>query len=959
MTLHKPSHPLVWAFILLVVSVTIIGLSTSNFRNPFYWEYSLSGPSSITYGNDGRYYIVDGGYKKIVILDANYRIERILHGEKKEKGFYYASQVSAGADGTMYVADRMYSGVGTIIGKERILKYSATGKFMGTIFEKSYATDVGPMQYGNIYSMSVDGDTLTIGMKQEDTHSIQRITMDLKTYEITRKDYVLEESVRLSDVTMDVHSDSLYYTTRLGALISLSGNGTETTLVAGGNGLPWHVDVDRETRNVYYTDLEQKKVYQVDQLGRSQEIYRGKEPIYDLQVNNQVLTMTDYSSVYIYKNDEVTELYTIDDQPGWAVVMLFLWVVVGCVAAIILLIAGLRRIQNILNKNVVQRGILIVVVALITTVLVTYLAFSSMFVVTNRDLIKDLNLYGDVLIAAMDTQELKTMNSVEAYESQPFMEMKEALNSITDASYDNGLYYYYIVYKRYNDTIVGVMDYEDTMTSRHPFFSWGDNDYTAVIKEQETIQVENEVSSYGTWSYVLKPIIEEDGTGIGIMEVGISTDELVQSQRRLLLEIIVTILCAIVVMIIIMMEVVFYKMHQEINRHVGLRVFPLRTLIFISFLADSMQDAFIPILIAGRYNPDWIIPAHIGIALPITMQLFMTALFSFVGGFLSSHVGIKKTLVYGFGIQLIGYVVAGITTDYVGILVAKSIVGMGMGLIIVGVNTLAAMADEKESGRLFGEVNAGILAGVTAGVGIGSVLLSRVGYREVYLTAALMILLGCVVSLFGENQKVELQKHIPVSIKGFFLHREIWPFLVLLLMPFLIALSYREYFFPLYAESMGMSESGIGYLYLLSGLIVIYAGPTITHYTIQWLGEKGAVLMATGLMAAASLVFGIMGSLLSAVIGIFILSFAISFGYAAQATYYASRDVTKQYGEGNAMSVYSLFDNGGQTVGPLLYASALVLGYGIGALVIGIGLLVCMGFFVMSQQKKVKKRASN
>ncbi len=962
MKLHKLSHPGLWAFGLFVVSLIIIGLSTSNFRNPFYWEYTLSGPSSISYGNDGRYYIVDGGYKKVIVLDGNYRVDRVLHGEKKDKGFYYASQVCADSNGVIYIADRIYSGVGTQISKERILQYSATGKYMATIFEQTYSLENGPMQYGNIYSMSIEEETLTFGMRQEDSGSIQRIVIDTKSKAITRHPHVIGEGLSLSDIAINAKTDTIYYTTRLGELIALDKEGKRTFLATDKEGVAWHLDVDGKTQEIYYTDLEHNRVNHIDASGGVQHLYTGDEPIYDVQANAGIVTMTDYSSVSIYKNGQITNLYTIDDHPGWTVILIFFWMVVGAIAGCALIVMLLRRLQSLLNNSVVQRGILIIVVALITTVLVTYLAFSSMFVVTNHDLIKDLNLYGDVLIASMDIKDLKAMDTIEAYESAPFAKMKEALNGITDASYNNGLYYYYIVYKRYEDSIVGVMDYEDTITARHPFFQWGDNTYTSVMKNQETVQVENEVSSYGTWSYVLKPIMEEseDGTrtAIGIMEVGISTDELVQSQERLLIEIIITILCAIVVMIIVMMEVVFYKMHQETNRLAGLRVFPLRTLIFISFLADSMQDAFIPILIAGRYSREWMIPEHIGIALPITMQLLMTALASFMGGFLSTHIGMKKTLFYGFTVQFIGYVVAAITTDYIGILVAKSIVGIGMGLIIVGVNTLAAM-DEEDSGRLFSEVNAGILAGVTAGVGVGSVLLLRVEYMQVYLTAAGIIVIGCVLSLFGENHKATRHKYIPVSIKGFFTHREIWPFLVLLLMPFLIALSYREYFFPLYAESMGMTESTIGYLYLLSGLIVIYAGPMFTRFSIQWLGEKGAVLMATAFMAGASILFGILESLLGAVIGIFILSFAISFGYAAQATYYASREVTKSYGEGNAMSVYSLFDNGGQTVGPLLYASALVVGYRGGTLIIGIGVIMCMGFFVLTQRGKVKKRASN
>lgn len=70
-------------------------------------------------------------------------------------------------------------------------------------------------------------------------------------------------------------------------------------------------------------------------------------------------------------------------------------------------------------------------------------------------------------------------------------------------------------------------------------------------------------------------------------------------------------------------------------------------------------------------------------------------------------------------------------------------------------------------------------------------------------------------------------------------------FLLLALLPFLLALSYREYFIPLYAAEMGISETMIGRIYLGCGLLIIYAGPTLTEKLISRLGGKWTVALAS------------------------------------------------------------------------------------------------------------------
>ena len=83
-----------------------------------------------------------------------------------------------------------------------------------------------------------------------------------------------------------------------------------------------------------------------------------------------------------------------------------------------------------------------------------------------------------------------------------------------------------------------------------------------------------------------------------------------------------------------------------------------------------------------------------------------------------------------------------------------------------------------------------------------------------------------------------------------------------------------------------------------------------------------------------------------------LLSVAISFGYAAQSTYYSELPSVEHYGGGRAMGVYSLFENIGQTIGPMVYGLAMLMGYRSGLSIIGGVMLGLLLLFLRCNSKK-------
>ena len=193
-----------------------------------------------------------------------------------------------------------------------------------------------------------------------------------------------------------------------------------------------------------------------------------------------------------------------------------------------------------------------------------------------------------------------------------------------------------------------------------------------------------------------------------------------------------------------------------------------------------------------------------------------------------------------------------------------------------------------------------------------------------------------------------------VSFPRFFFNRRVLGFFALVLVPFMMALSYREYFFPLFAESQGIGENHVGQLFMLCGMLTIYVGPRLSAFLIRILGPRWCVVLASGGMGAALLLFVLRPVVWAVLAGLFIMSLTVSFAYTCQYMYFEELPDSLAYGPGKAMGVYSVFESLGQVLGPVVYGSLLSFGWrtGIGAfLVLMAALLAFFALLILSGRK--------
>lgn len=924
---------------------------------PFSTAYAFDGPSGVFPGESGRLYIIDQGKKTVLITDGQGKLLRSIDcGTDGDSEPYYASLVAEGADGSIYVADTRYAGQGTRISQERIFRYDADGENGTCIYLIDYEAieQEAPLQYGNILSLREENGALVFTRKTDNGLAVCQL--DLASGRLQSAGYDLPGQY-ISDADAEPGTLRPIFTNRLGQVCTVTDGATEVLLDEGRTS--WMLCA--EEGRIYYSDIAANAVLCYDlETGREEIVLEAPDILYGVQTAGGRLYTTDYMGYYMLEDGEASYVDALTySQPLlrcalWAA--LFLGGLLAVAVAYLLLAPALHRPKS----ELFQRMAIVLGVSLCMGCLVGYITITQMVSNQKATVMEQLNLFCDILVENTDTEALANIDSLADYKGEDFNQVKEPLDALTRMGYENGMYYYYAIYSTDGEIIYTIMDFEETLPARYPVYAYGEEGYTEVLAEGESVEFGGDVSSYGSWAFVLKPIRDAAGTPIAIMEVGTNLDDLDSQIQELVKEVALTILSMAVVLLMIIVEIIFYAEHRERKRKnlalPGLAAqFPLRLLIFLAYLVDCMQDAFVSILANQLYTPILGIPQSVGAALPLSAQVFAAAVMAFLGGGLSRKAGVKKTLVGGFLLEITGCLLCGAGGTYFSLLGGKAVIGMGLGLIIVSLNAIAARGeDEAESAKAFTDISAGTLAGVTAGAGVGSIILSFGHYSMVYFAGAAILLIGLVLSFSGRDYKeVAVAKaKEEVGFFRFLFNRQVITFLLLMLLPFLMGLSFREYFFPIYAAELGMSETMIGRLYLICGLLVIYAGPQLTGKLIARLGGKWTVTLASALIIAAPLLYVAIPTLATTIVGVLLLSVAISFGYAAQSTYYSELPSVEHYGGGRAMGIYSLFENIGQTIGPMIYGLAMMLGYRSGLGLIGGAMLALLLLFLACNGKK-------
>ena len=906
--------------------------------------YVIESASEMAFGSGGSTLVIDNGKKTLLVLNEDGKLKKRYDGGEEQDLFFYATHCAQSSDGSIYISDITYGRRGNLLDRERLIRIGKGGREV--LYEIDYTgmevEDI-PLQYGHIVELQESGGEIYFTLNYADRVEVKKAD---QSGGLTDVAVFAAEAVR-TDAAYDIQSGMLAAAERTGTIRMYDGSGDSSVLVQEEGGMPF--DMAARSGEVYYTELTDMTVrhFPVADPEKQQVFYQSDSLLYQLDVSadgNEVLA-TDNLGFYRLHGDGSGACASSEyvDSAGcvyypWVIVLWAFLIVSGLIFAALAARMLYWIVISVISNENSMRVMLIILTCLAVFFILSYMLLSRLLDASTTASEKQTSLFSELLMLELEPEEVSQLGSPADHDTELYARIKAPLDKHIWNYYEKGEFYYYVIYRILDGKIAYLMDFEDTLPVTYPVYEDDpeDNVYAEVLHTGESF-VTSEISSYGAWTFMLSPIRDSEGNIIALLEVGQSLDAIERSQTELRRELLINAAVSTVVLTMLLLELIFLigflQKKMKLDHLDDVESVPVRTIMFISYVADSMQDAFIAILCSQLYGGGLPVSDSVAIALPMSAQLLMMAIMSFFAGRLTEIFGSKKVISTGMLIQMAGFICCFAGGNYPAILMGKMLIGCGMGLVYVGCNTAAAACRNSEVGAAaFAGISAGILSGVTIGAGLASVLLSLGGWRTVYGTGAVIVFLGVLLSLSSGSVHPAAGSQDAADSRGegfgaFLLNRRVLGFFAMMLLPFMMSLSYREYFFPLFAQERGITEVRIGQIYLVCGMAVIYLGPALSELMLRVFGALWSIIIASAAMGLCMLLFVIHPGLLTVMIGVVVLSVVISFAYTCQYSYFDMVPEARKYGAGKSMGVYSVVESLGQTIGPVTYGALLSFGY--------------------------------
>lgn len=918
-------------------------------------RYALTSTARAGFGSGGHLLVIDQGKTTVEILDGAQVLERRLNGENPD-GFYYAEQAAQAEDGTLYIADRAYLTAGGVTETvERVLEFQ--DRKARTVWQSTLeGNGISEEQGAAVMELQIHDGAVYFLRSESYGLGLYRFQPGGEPMLIRRAycgDVINDASIDLSTGTIVIATRRGYVRVlqedeRLWKTVALGAEHWMPQSISARNGQAWVSDgfANRVCRFAPESPEE-----------GFQDVYTGAASFIDIQASPDGSELLASNGAGFYRINTGAASYV-----GEAVfarfaltVLLRICLGISILIGVWLLHQVLRRLLKLLHTEAALRVMLVVLAAASVSVFVAYSLMVDLFEQEDDTLVENMKLFAESVLQGVEAEDLKSLQWEQDYGSSAFMRVRRPLDSLLALAHAEENYYTYALYRLDGETIRLVMDSDDSVVCGQPY-EMPDEAYLAGVYRTGKSYALRTHTAEGSFIEVMIPVTDASGEPIAALQIGLDLGLRNHARTEATLNMILNVICATAVVVMLVLEIIFLISFTERRRNTlqlmdatpdGPSIVPVRTLMFLIYTADCMQEAFIAVLCAQLYQGGLPVSDGTAAALPMSAELLAMAVSSAACGQAAQRYGSRRVFTAGMTVQLVGFLLCPALGSYGGLFLGKILVGAGMGAVYVACNTVAASGvTEESSSEAFAGVAAGTISGIAAGAGLSSVFLSIGGWRLVYLISALFAFAGLLLAnTTGDvrpKQKESTLDAQDISTARFFLNRRVPTFFLLILVPFMMTPSYRVYFFPIYAQEQGIDEVRVGQIYLLCGLMVLYLGPKLSAIILKRFGSFRGMLSASLLAGGAMVLFIAFPTVGSVIVGILLVYGAYAFGSVCQYTYFQNLPECLSYGNGKSMGAYSVFENLGSTLGPMVFGALLPMGYRAG-LSVFCGALLALG----------------
>jgi predicted MFS family arabinose efflux permease len=393
----------------------------------------------------------------------------------------------------------------------------------------------------------------------------------------------------------------------------------------------------------------------------------------------------------------------------------------------------------------------------------------------------------------------------------------------------------------------------------------------------------------------------------------------------------------------------------------------IRAPLFVFILAEELTRPFLPGYIKSLLvTVPWIAP-EIVVGLPIALFMLIVALGQPFLGAWAQRVGNRHAMLVGASVAAGGFIASAFAHSVLDLLLWRSLCALGYGLVFVAAQGhVLEHANAANRARSFALFIGAIMVATVCGPSIGGILADNIGERWTLAVAALLALgsMGAIRLLprQGTDSTAEQAAARPPTgreIVSLLLNKRFMTVTGLAAVPAKVLLTgVCFYLVPLYVLSLGSTQSVVGRILMLYGVVMVVVSPLAAacatdRQRMEWLVGAGLLISGVGtlLMMAGTHVGWVFAA-------VFLIGLGQSLSIAAQSALvreHCDAEVGAM-GEPAVYGVYRLIERLGNALGPLLAAALLMaFGYRSGFIATGAAVALC-GLVFLSVTRRTHER---
>ena len=940
--------------------------------NPFE-PFALTEIVAACKDRDGNLLVIDKAGERLLKASGDGTLQwQVL---ASDNGFEKAVRICTDDEGAVYVQDqRILSGIR--LKEEAVLKYSPDG----TLLKKLRRLDASDDQIrpSIVALFSCGGDAATVIVKEDG--------LLLRGLDVSwSQDFPLKNASDLVlNAVWDPEEACLYYCTFNGRIYRYTDGRNDPLLYDNSRYVEEFESIPRAIScldgTLYAADRGLRCVTAIDTADGKVTSLHEDLPWIERETCNSVtsdfsVVSAAESALQIWENNQCEEVGAFTLSAKLRLIACLVWfclvlLVISFLTDLLLLAFFLLRRAGTMVRIVA--AILVGVGALASMLIATlFPKFTQQHYDSKFD---KANYCAALTLEHMPIDAFLRLDESSDYLSEDYLAVQRAVNSIFKVGSDTVKDLYCTMYRVFGDYDTITLTYSMDENSMLLPYDWEyeDSEEQAILTTGVGRQYVNR-SLEGSYLFVLNPIFDPDGKPVGLIEVGTDLQSFESEMQNLFRELLLNLIAITAVGVMCLIEVIYFlegrrKYHSAPRcGEAGLSSVPLpagmlRLIVFLVFFFTNLTTAVLPTyamkLASGIQIPG--LSTAVLSAIPFSAEVVAGALFSVLGAGMIRKLSLKHASLLSAALFSAGLALR-IVPSFWMITLGSLVIGIGWGVILLIVNVLIAGMPGNEKDTGFAYYNAAALNGINSGTVFGGFLLNWLPNTALFaLTAvgslALLVLTWKYLIHAAPAEVTDSEyaqedgtgQSAQMSWRKFLLSPNILVFFLMLVVPVLICSYFLIYLYPIIGTRWGLSETNIGYSFLLNGLCVMTMSTVMTNLFTKWKKKRLGLTLSALLYALAFSLVALFHSVPALLAALILLGFSDSFGLPLQTSFYTDQKEVVRFGVDRSLGVYSLFENVSQALGPFVFSWALVVGVSQGLYVIAGVIAILAGTFLLA-----------